>query len=134
MNAIDALNDNNRSNKSSISKHIEATYGNLSTTYSTLLFHHLNKMKAIRNNYLKLGPGCPLHSGSPLKPKTPLPPSTILSLLRPRPHPHPRGRPPKILDPNDPLPPPKRKSAPSPAASFFYNLSYHFVLYKFDQF
>ncbi|CAI9779138.1 unnamed protein product [Fraxinus pennsylvanica] len=119
MNAIDALNDKNGSNKSAISKHIEATYGNLPPAHSTLLSHHLNKMKAtgqllfVKNNYLKPGPDAPPRRGRgrPPKPKTPLPPGTVL------PPPRPRGRPPKSRDPNDPPPPPKPKSAPSPAAS-----------------
>lgn len=119
MNAIDALNDKNGSNKSAISKHIEATYGNLPPAHSTLLSHHLNKMKAtgqllfVKNNYLRPGPDTPPRRGRgrPPKPKTPLPPGTVL------PPPRPRGRPPKSRDPNDPPPPPKPKAAPSPAAS-----------------
>ncbi|KAL2509717.1 high mobility group A [Forsythia ovata] len=119
MGAIEALNDKNGSNKSAISKHIEATYGNLPPAHSTLLSHHLNKMKAagqlafVKNNYLKPNPDAPPRRGRgrPPKPKTPLPPGAVL------PAPRPRGRPPKPRDPSDPPPPPKPKAAPSSAAS-----------------
>ncbi|CAI9761941.1 unnamed protein product [Fraxinus pennsylvanica] len=113
MNAIEALNDKNGSNKSAISKQIEATYGNLPPAHLTLLSHHLNKMKAsgqllfVKNNYMKPGPDAPPRRGRgrPPKPKIPLPPGTVL------PPPRPRGRPPKSRDPNDPPPPPKPKAA-----------------------
>ncbi|KAI3466962.1 hypothetical protein Pfo_023625 [Paulownia fortunei] len=94
--AIEALNEKNGSNKSSISKHIEATYGNLPPAHSTLLTHHLNKMKStgqlqfLKNNYFKPDPNAPPRRGRgrPPKPKTPLPPGAV-----PLP-PRPRGRPP----------------------------------------
>ncbi|CAH2049045.1 unnamed protein product, partial [Thlaspi arvense] len=112
--AIEALNDKNGSNKSSISKHIEATYGELPPAHSTLLSHHLNKMKQsgqlvmVKNNYMKPDPNAPPRRGRgrPPKPKAPLPPGTV-----PAP-PRPRGRPPKARDPFAPPPPPKKK-APS---------------------
>ncbi|XP_020549681.1 LOW QUALITY PROTEIN: HMG-Y-related protein B-like [Sesamum indicum] len=110
--AIEALNEENGSNKSSISKHIEATYGNLPPAHSTLLTHHLNKMKSagqllfIKNNYLKPDPNAPPRRGRgrPPKPKSPLPPGTV------SPPPRPRGRPPKSRDPTAPPPPPKPKA------------------------
>ncbi|KAK8287905.1 hypothetical protein V6Z12_D07G089200 [Gossypium hirsutum] len=42
MNAIEALNDKNGSNKTSISKYIESKYGDLPAGHTTLLSHHLN--------------------------------------------------------------------------------------------
>ncbi|KVI05436.1 HMG-Y-related protein A [Cynara cardunculus var. scolymus] len=104
--AIDAIDEKDGANKSTISKHIEATYGNLPTAHSTLLSHHLNKMKAagqlimVKNNYVKPDPDAPPRRGRgrPPKSKQPLPPDTVLS------PPKPRGRPPK---PRDPLAPKK---------------------------
>ncbi|KAK4430321.1 HMG-Y-related protein A [Sesamum alatum] len=115
--AIEALNEENGSNKSSISKHIEATYGNLPPAHTTLLTHHLNKMKSagqllfLKNNYLKPDPNAPPRRGRgrPPKPKTPLPPGTI------PPPPRPRGRPPKSRDPTSPPPPPKPKATSTTA-------------------
>lgn len=122
--AIEALNEENGSNKSSISKHIakhiEATYGPIPPAHSALLNHHLNKMKSsgqlqfLKNNYLIPDPNAPPRRGRgrPPKPKMPLPPGA--PLLPPRP----RGRPPKSHDPTAPPPPPKAKSAtPAPSLS-----------------
>lgn len=111
LTAIEELNEKNGSNKTSISKHIESNYGNLPAAYSTLLTHHLNKMKTsgqlvfFKNNYLKPDPNSPPRRGRgrPPKPKTPLPPGTVLPPSRPR------GRPPKSRDPSDPPQPPKQK-------------------------
>lgn len=117
LGAIEALNEENGSNKSSISKHIakhiEATYGPIPPAHSALLTHHLNKMRSsgqlqfIKNNYLIPDPNSPPRRGRgrPPKPKTPLPPEAVL--LPPRP----RGRPPKSHDPTAPPPPPKPKTA-----------------------
>ena len=113
--AIEALNDKNGSNKSSISKYIESTYGDLPAAHSTLLAHHLNKMKQggdlvmAKNNYMKPDPNAPPRRGRgrPPKPKVPLPPGTVLS------PPRPRGRPPKPRDPFAPPPPPKKASTGS---------------------
>ncbi|XP_028798208.1 HMG-Y-related protein A-like [Neltuma alba] len=100
MKALEALNEPNGSNKSSIAKHIETTYSDLPATHSTLLSHHLNRMKDAgelvfaKNNYMKPDPNAPPKRGRgrPPKAKAPLPPGTVLS------PPRPRGRPPK--DPN----------------------------------
>lgn len=109
MKAVEALDEKNGSNKSAISKYIESTYGELPAGHSTLLSHHLNKMKDSgelvfwKNNYMKPDPNAPPKRGRgrPPKPKVPLPPGTVLS------PPRPRGRPPK--DPNAPPKPPKAK-------------------------
>ncbi|XP_027332117.1 HMG-Y-related protein A-like [Abrus precatorius] len=109
MKALEALNEPSGSNKSAISKYIESTYGELPEGHSTLLSHHLNKMKDggelvfWKNNYMKPDPNAPPRRGRgrPPKPKVPLPPGTVLS------PPRPRGRPPK--DPNAPPKPPKAK-------------------------
>ncbi|XWS63949.1 hypothetical protein CRYUN_Cryun06bG0145400 [Craigia yunnanensis] len=109
LEAIEALNEKAGSNKSAISKHIESTHSDLPPAHSTLLSHHLNKMKQsgqivmLKNNYLKPDPNAPPKRGRgrPPKPKIPLPPGTAGSSSRPR------GRPPK---PKDPLAPPKPKT------------------------
>ncbi|KAA8529029.1 hypothetical protein F0562_033483 [Nyssa sinensis] len=111
--AIEAVNDKNGLNKSAISKHIESTYGELPAAHSTLLSHHLNKMKQngqlvmVKNNYMKPDPNAPPRRGRgrPPKPKVPLPPGTVIG------PPRPRGRPPKPRDPLAPPPPPKKKAA-----------------------
>lgn len=115
MAAIEALNDKGGSNKSSISKYIESTYGDLPAAHSTLLAHHLNKMKQsgdlvmVKNNYMKPDPNAPPRRGRgrPPKPKVPLPPGTVLA------PPRPRGRPPKPRDPFAPVSPPKKASSGS---------------------
>lgn len=115
MAAIEALNDKSGSNKSSISKYIESTYGDLPAAHSTLLAHHLNKMKQsgdlvmVKNNYMKPDPNAPPRRGRgrPPKPKVPLPPGTVLA------PPRPRGRPPKPRDPFAPVSPPKKASSGS---------------------
>ncbi|KAF5457531.1 hypothetical protein F2P56_021628 [Juglans regia] len=100
LKAIEALNDKNGSNKSSIAKHIESTYGDLPAGHSALLTHHLNRMKESgelvfwKNNYMKRDPSAPPRRGRgrPPKPKVALPQAMDLTPTRPR------GRPPK--DPN----------------------------------
>ncbi|GMI68984.1 high mobility group A [Hibiscus trionum] len=107
IDVIEALNDKNGSNKTTISKYIESKYGDLSGGHSTLLTHHLNKMKETgelvfwKNNYMKADPNAPPRRGRgrPPKPKVSLPPGMVLSSGRPR------GRPPK--DPNAPSRSPK---------------------------
>ncbi|KAK4278022.1 hypothetical protein QN277_015922 [Acacia crassicarpa] len=97
MKALEALNEPAGSSRSAIVKHIEATYGELPPSHSTLLTSHLNKMKEsgelvfAKNNYMKPDPNAPPKRGRgrPPKPKAPLPPGTVLS------PPRPRGRPPK---------------------------------------
>ncbi|KAK6242336.1 Linker histone H1/H5 [Theobroma cacao] len=110
LEAIEALNEKAGSNKSAISKHIESTHPDLPAAHSTLLSHHLNKMKQSgqivmsKNNYLKPDPNAPPKRGRgrPPKPKVPLPPGTVVS------PPRPRGRPPK---PKDPFAPSKPKTS-----------------------
>ncbi|KAK7385678.1 hypothetical protein VNO78_31471 [Psophocarpus tetragonolobus] len=105
--AVEALNEANGSNKSAISKYIETTYGELPE--ANVLGHHLNKMKESgelvlnKNNYMKPDPNPQPKRGRgrPPKPKVPLPPGTVVS------PPRPRGRPPK-----DPNAPPKSPKAP----------------------
>lgn len=111
INAIEALNDKNGSNKTSISKYIESKYGVLPGGHTTLLSHHLNRMKETgelifwKNNYMKPDPNAPPRRGRgrPPKPKVPMPPGVSLSPAR-----H-RGRPPK--DPNAPPSSPKPNKA-----------------------
>ncbi|KAF5749999.1 HMG-Y-related protein A-like [Tripterygium wilfordii] len=111
LEAIAVLNENNGSNKTSISKYIESKYGDLPAGHSTLLSHHLNKMKDTgelvfwKNNYMKADPNSPPRRGRgrPPKPKDPLASDAVLTLSRPR------GRPPK--DPNAPPKPVKPKVA-----------------------
>ncbi|OMO55466.1 High mobility group, HMG-I/HMG-Y [Corchorus capsularis] len=110
LNALEALNDKNGSNKTSISKYIESKYGDLPAGHTTLLAHHLNRMKETgelvfwKNNYMKADPNAPPRRGRgrPPKPKDPLEPASVLGPARPR------GRPPK--DPNAPTRSPKPKS------------------------
>ncbi|KAL7132288.1 hypothetical protein ABFS83_12G063000 [Erythranthe nasuta] len=117
MAAIEALSEESGSNKSSISKQIEATYGNLPPAHTTLVTHHLNRMKSsgqllfVKNNYLKPGPNSPPRRGRgrPPKPKSSPPPRAALA------PPRPRGRPPKSRDPTAPPPPPKPKATTSNA-------------------
>ncbi|KAK8567540.1 hypothetical protein V6N13_105501 [Hibiscus sabdariffa] len=109
LEAIDALNEKAGSNKSTIAKHIESTQ-DLPAAHTTLLSHHLNKMKQsgqivmLKNNYMRPDPNAPPKRGRgrPPKPKAPLPPGTVVS------PPRPRGRPPK-----DPSAPPKPKTTVS---------------------
>ncbi|XVF43593.1 hypothetical protein PTKIN_Ptkin02bG0052100 [Pterospermum kingtungense] len=112
LEAIEALNEKDGLNKSAISKHIESTHSDLPPAHSTLLSHHLNKMKETgqlvmsKNNYMKPDPNAPPKRGRgrPPKPKVPLPPGTVVS------PPRPRGRPPKPKDPFAPIAPPKPKT------------------------
>lgn len=111
LTAIAALNEQNGSNKTSISKYIESKYGDLPAGHTTLLSHHLHRMKDSgeivfwKNNYMKADPNAPPRRGRgrPPKPKEPLPPGSVLAPSRPR------GRPPK--DPNAPPKPVKPKAA-----------------------
>ncbi|XWS30829.1 hypothetical protein CRYUN_Cryun23aG0024400 [Craigia yunnanensis] len=111
INAIEALNDKNGSNKTAISNYIESKYGDLPGGHTSLLSHHLNRMKETgellfwKNSYRKADPNAPPRRGRgrPPKPKVPLPPGAILGPARPR------GRPPK--DPNAPPRSPKPKVA-----------------------
>ncbi|KMS98361.1 hypothetical protein BVRB_4g093180 [Beta vulgaris subsp. vulgaris] len=91
--AIDALNEKMGSNKTSISKFIESKYQNLPAGHSTLLRHHLNRMKDTgelifwKNNYMKPDPNFIRRGrGRPPKPKEPGMPTSGGSA-------RPRGRP-----------------------------------------
>ncbi|KAG5532140.1 hypothetical protein RHGRI_026677 [Rhododendron griersonianum] len=116
MAAIEALNDESGSNKSAISRQIEATYGELPAAHTTLLSHHLNKMKQggqlvmVKNNYMKPDPNAPPRRGRgrPPKPKTASSLPTADAVASP---PRPRGRPPKARDPF--APPSEAKAKPA---------------------
>ncbi|KAJ6431692.1 hypothetical protein OIU84_019050 [Salix udensis] len=77
MAAIEALDEKEGSNKTSISKQIESTHPDLPPAHGTLLSHHLNKMKEsgqlvlVKNNYMKPDPNAPPKRGRgrPPKPK-----------------------------------------------------------------
>lgn len=62
LGAIEAVDDKNGANTEAISKHIESMYGELPAAHSTLLSHHLNRMKQtgelviVKGNYLKPDP------------------------------------------------------------------------------
>ncbi|WVZ06316.1 hypothetical protein V8G54_019662 [Vigna mungo] len=107
LEAVEALNDGNGSNKTSISKYIESRYGVLPPGHKVLLNVHLAKMRDSglldfwKNNYTKRDPNAPPRRGRgrPPKPKELLPPGIVLS------PPRPRGRPPK--GPSDMQRPPK---------------------------
>ncbi|XP_059307345.1 HMG-Y-related protein A-like [Lycium ferocissimum] len=113
--ALDALQQKEGSNKSSISKYIESKYGNLNDAHSKLLTYHLDRMKQtgelifLKNNYIKPGPDAPPKRGRgrPPKPKTTLPQGREVAA------PKPRGRPKK--DPNAPPTPKKVKSTIAPS-------------------
>ncbi|WOG84455.1 hypothetical protein DCAR_0103638 [Daucus carota subsp. sativus] len=94
MGAIDALKEKEGSNKSSIGRHIESTYGDLPAGHQNSLTEHLNKLKEdgelvlVKNNYMRPDPNAPPKRG--------------------------RGRPPKAKDPNAPETP---VAAPAAAAA-----------------
>ncbi|EXB90895.1 HMG-Y-related protein A [Morus notabilis] len=112
MAAIESLDEEGGSNKSSIAKHIEETCGNLPAAHTTLLAHHLNRMRQsgelvlVKNCYMKPDPNAPPRRGRgrPPKPKAPLPTGSAVA------SPRPRGRPPKPRDPFSP--PPSQKKSP----------------------
>ncbi|KAL1828977.1 hypothetical protein ACET3Z_007389 [Daucus carota] len=110
--AIEAVDEKNGANKTTISRHIEGIYGQLPAAHTTLLSHHLNRMKQsgelvlYKNNYLKPDPNAPPRRGRGRPPKAKaLPdPDAVVSPVRPR------GRPPKVVDPEAPAPEAKAKS------------------------
>lgn len=112
--ALDALQQKEGSNKSTISKYIESNYANLNDAHPKLLTYHLDRMKQtgelifLKNNYIKPGPDVPPKRGRgrPPKPKTTLPQGTEVAA------PKPRGRPKK--DPNAPPTPKKPKPTIDP--------------------
>ncbi|KAA8530668.1 hypothetical protein F0562_005398 [Nyssa sinensis] len=113
--ALDALNEKDGCNKSSISNYIESNHGGLPADHLTLLSHHLNELKEsgelvfVKNNYMKPDPSAPAKRGRgrPPKPKVPLPPGAVNAPARPR------GRPRK--DPN--APPAQKKARPAATSS-----------------
>ncbi|XP_050373711.1 HMG-Y-related protein B-like [Argentina anserina] len=116
MDAIEALNESEGSNKTSIAQKIESTYSDLPEAHPTLLTHHLNLMKQsgelafVKNNYMKPDPNAPPKRGRgrPPKAKVPAPEGAAAVVSSP---PRPRGRPPKPKDPF--FPPPIVKSSTS---------------------
>ncbi|XP_076904346.1 uncharacterized protein LOC143559751 [Bidens hawaiensis] len=108
--AIEAADSKKGANKSSISKQIESTYGSLPAAHSTLLSHHLNKLKAtgelivVKNNYVKPDPNAPPRRGRgrPPKPKSDDVSDTKQTVVRGRK----RGRPAKLREEGDSAPAP----------------------------
>ncbi|KHN07545.1 HMG-Y-related protein A [Glycine soja] len=108
LEAIEALNEDNGSNKSSISKYIESTYGGLPQGHKVLLNVHLAKMRDSgvlvfwKNNYTKRDPKAPPRRK---------PPKALTESGRPR------GRPRKMTRPTgglgEALPASKVKAATS---------------------
>ncbi|XP_010502141.1 PREDICTED: HMG-Y-related protein A-like [Camelina sativa] len=119
MDAIEASNDANGCNKTTISKHIESTQITLPPSHNTLLNYHLNHMKQtgqlviVKNNYMKPNPNGPPKRGRgrPPKPKPDVVPSHAAAVpAPPASPPRPRGRPPKSKESQ---PETKAKAAPS---------------------
>lgn len=116
MEAIDALNQAEGANKSSISKYMETKYGEMGAGHADLLTTQLNQMKdngdivLMKNNYLRPGPEAPLKRGRgrPPKAKEAVPEGTATVSAAPRP----RGRPKK--DPKSAPAPKKAKVASGP--------------------
>lgn len=112
MDAIEALDEKNGSNKSAISRHIESTYGDLPAGHSALLTDHLNNMKEsgelvfYKNNYIKPDPNAPPRRGRGRPPK----PKGLISQIFDSGPARPRGRPPK--DPNATVLPKSPKAPP----------------------
>ncbi|XP_074565354.1 HMG-Y-related protein A-like [Curcuma longa] len=100
MEAIDALNEKNGSNKSAISKYLEARYSDLPPSHASLLTAHLARLREtgelvfLKNNYLRPGPDSPPKRGRGRPPK----PKPALPVGEEAPSPRPRGRPPKPKD------------------------------------
>ncbi|XP_009789096.1 HMG-Y-related protein A-like [Nicotiana sylvestris] len=110
--ALEALNQEGGSNKSSMSKYIESKYGNLDQGHSKLLTFYLDKMKQngelifLKNNYIKPGPDVPPKRGrgrprkDPNAPPIPKKPKPTAASIAPPPlvskTGRPRGRPRKI--------------------------------------
>ncbi|KAI4379080.1 hypothetical protein MLD38_005419 [Melastoma candidum] len=101
--AIDALNDPNGSNKTTISRHIESLYPNLPSSHATLLSHHLNRMKQdgdlvmLKNNYMRPDQDAPPKRGRGRPRKNVEPTALPVQAAAPS-SPRPRGRPPKSGD------------------------------------
>lgn len=128
--AIDTLNEKDGSNKSSISRYIESTYGDLPAGHINLLTDHLNKLKEngeliiVKNNYMRPDPNAPPKRGRGRPPKAKDPsapvPVEVQPVLPVQPvqpvqpgQPRPRGRPRR--DPNAPPAPKKAKPVEKPS-------------------
>lgn len=113
--AIDTLNEKDGSNKSSISRYIESTYGDLPAGHINLLTDHLNKLKEngeliiVKNNYMRPDPNAPPKRGRGRPPKAKDPSAPVPVEGQPRP----RGRPRR--DPNAPPAPKKAKPVEKPS-------------------
>lgn len=100
LGAIEALDDKNGASTEAISKHIESMYGELPAAHSTLLSHHLNKMKQTgelvmyKNNYLKPDPTRTSRRGRGRPPKAKVSPAGDVPVSPPRS----RGRPKKAVE------------------------------------
>ncbi|KAG6532970.1 hypothetical protein ZIOFF_006830 [Zingiber officinale] len=100
MEAIDALNEKNGSNKSALSKYLEARYNDLPPSHASLLTAHLARLREtgelvfLKNNYFRPGPNSPPKRGRGRPPK----PKPAPTLGEEAPSPRPRGRPPKPKD------------------------------------
>ncbi|KAL2504480.1 high mobility group A [Abeliophyllum distichum] len=108
MEALDALQQKEGANKSSLSKYIESKYGDLPAGHANLLSAHLTAMKDsgellfVKNNYLRPGSDAPPKRGrgrprkdpnsspEPKKPKPAAGPPAVSKTGRPR------GRPRKV--------------------------------------
>lgn len=98
MGAIEAVDDKNGANTAAISRHIESMYGELPAAHSTLLSHHLNRMKQtgelvfFKGNYLKPDPTRTSRRGPGRPPKEKISPEGDVASP-----PKKRGRPAKVV-------------------------------------
>ncbi|XP_010496630.1 PREDICTED: HMG-Y-related protein A-like isoform X1 [Camelina sativa] len=125
MEAIEALNDKNGSNKTTIAKQIESTQQTLPPSHTTLLSYHLNQMKKtgqllmVKNNYMKPDPHAPPKRGRGRPPKQKTQAETaaaaaVAATVSADP-PRSRGRPPKQRDPSETsIEPPKETGSGRP--------------------
>ncbi|XP_010459006.1 PREDICTED: HMG-Y-related protein A-like isoform X2 [Camelina sativa] len=124
MEAIEALNDKNGSNKTTIAKQIESTQQTLPPSHTTLLSYHLNQMKKtgqllmVKNNYMKPDPHAPPKRGRGRPPKLKTQAESAASAAAATVSadpPRSRGRPPKQRDPSEiSIEPPKESGSGRP--------------------
>ncbi|GJV61760.1 HMG-Y-related protein B-like protein [Tanacetum coccineum] len=101
--AIEAIGSKNGATKTKISRQILSTYDILPAAHTTLLSHHLNKMKAsgqlvfVTNNYVIPDPNSSPKRGRgrPAKPKELVPEGTVAATPTVSGQKRGRGRPPK---------------------------------------